>query len=464
MNFTQTYILSIHKAFSYDHLPVYLRPLNFSMKAKLSFIALFTFALFQSNAQEVQVVRLMQYNLLNYRSFNSFCTSSSNPPSVKEDALKTIIEEYEPDILACNEIGAFSGNSDSILSCLNVNGVTHYERAQYTTTIGSSITNMLFYNSEVFTLERQGQVRNDVNGIRLIRLIDLYQLYFNDPNLSLGADTNRLYVFVAHLKAGSSTSDENQREDAAEALMKYIADEQITGNILLMGDLNVKGASEPAFQQLISSGLTQERFFDPISEVGEWNNNFQYRFTHTQSTRTSSTNGGCFSGGGMDDRFDFILASFDIMTNSSGMRYVNTSYKAIGNDGNRFNESVNTPQNNSEPPAVIDALYDLSDHLPVTMAIAIEEGEPNALRGPSADDFHFLVRTKSHEAYVLLNEQGANEILRLYDLTGKCLHQQYLNRVSDWQRVDYQNIKPGIYIVEVQRDSGQRAAQKVVLF
>jgi hypothetical protein len=226
----------------------------------------------------------------------------------------------------------------------------------------------------------------------------------------------------------------------------------------------VKGASEPAFQQLISSGLTQERFFDPISEVGEWNNNFQYRFTHTQSTRTSSTNGGCFSGGGMDDRFDFILASFDIMTNSSGMRYVNTSYKAIGNDGNRFNESVNTPQNNSEPPAVIDALYDLSDHLPVTMAIAIEEGEPNALRGPSADDFHFLVRTKSHEAYVLLNEQGANEILRLYDLTGKCLHQQYLNRVSDWQRVDYQNIKPGIYIVEVQRDSGQRAAQKVVLF
>lgn len=435
------------------------------MKAKLSFIALITFALIQGNAQEVQVARLMQYNLLNYRSFNNFCTQSNNAPSIKEDALKIIIEEYEPDILVCNEIGAFSGNSDSILSnSLNVNGITHYERAQFTTTIGSSIANMLFYNSEMFTLERQDQVKNGINGIRLVRLIDLYQLYFNDPNLDLGADTNRLFVFAAHLKAGSSPNDENEREDATEALMQFIADEQITGNIVLMGDLNVKGASEPAFQQLVNSGVTQERFYDPISEVGEWNNNFQYRFTHTQSTRTSSTNGGCFSGGGMDDRFDFILASFDIMTNGSGMRYVNTSYKAIGNDGNRFNESIDIPQNNSEKPEVIDALYNLSDHLPVTMAIAIEEGEPRAILAPDENGFQFLVRTWDQKAYILLKEQGINQLLKLYDLTGKLLHQQRVNTSFEWQEVDYQDFKSGIYIIEIQRADGQRAVQKVALF
>ena len=54
------------------------------------------------------------------------------------------------------------------------------------------------------------------------------------------------------------------------------------------------------------------------------------------------------------------------------LRYVQGSYKAIGNDGPHFNQSVDQGYNTSVPAEVAEALYDASDHLPVTMKIAVD--------------------------------------------------------------------------------------------
>ena len=109
---------------------------------------------------------------------------------------------------------------------------------------------------------------------------------------------------------------------------------------------------------------------DPLSRVGgvgEWNNNSQYAPFHTQSTRSYSDE--CFSSGGLDDRFDFILMSDEIYMGFNKIKYVDNSYYALGNDGQHFNQSIDQNGNSAVPASVASALYDISDHLPVTMKL-----------------------------------------------------------------------------------------------
>ncbi len=50
---------------------------------------------------------------------------------------------------------------------------------------------------------------------------------------------------------------------------------------------------------------TNYRFHDPLNQLGEWGSNEDYAALHTQSTHSGSEDA-CFSGGGMDDRFDLF--------------------------------------------------------------------------------------------------------------------------------------------------------------
>ena len=75
----------------------------------------------------------------------------------------------------------------------------------------------------------------------------------------------------------------------------------------------------------------------------------------------------------------------DLNTGLKGLRYVNGSYRAVGNDGNHFNSPIiGAPTNSSEPSNVIDALYIMSDHLPVYMEtyvnlnVGLDEEQKNA--------------------------------------------------------------------------------------
>ena len=74
----------------------------------------------------------------------------------------------------------------------------------------------------------------------------------------------------------------------------------------------------------------------------------------------------------MDDRFDFILTTTSLLKGTRGAKYVKDSYWAYGQDGNRLNKTLIFPTNYSLPPNVIDALYNTSDHLPVTLNINID--------------------------------------------------------------------------------------------
>ena len=102
--------------------------------------------------------------------------------------------------------------------------------------------------------------------------------------------------------------------------------------------------------------------------MGNWHNNNSYAPIHTQSTRSAT--GGYAGGayGGMDDRFDIIFTSNDIISGSQGVKYVTNSYVSEGQDGNHFNQSINSGTNSQVTQEIANALFYMSDHLPVSLS------------------------------------------------------------------------------------------------
>lgn len=347
---------------------------------------IFTFAfLFISLALSAQQpLRVMHYNLLNFGVFSSYCTVENNNPSDKIPWLETVVDQYVPDILVVNEMSPSAYYQDMVLDeVMNTSGRETYARAEATNVAGSEIVNMLYYNTDIVGLAAQ-----DVIGFWL-RDINVYKLYTKPSGQVVGVDTNFIWFFTAHFKAGSTTNDKNTRAQMAGAIMDYIQSHDISEPCLLTGDLNLQNDLEPAWVQL-TSVVHNNGFTDPAGMVGIWHNNESFGAVHSQSTHTDYD--GCKASGGMDDRFDFILVNDTLMNDQSPVHFVDNSYQVPGQDGQRLNGSLVDPPNYSAPPEVIDAMYHFSDHLPVMITLYVEEqtGLPASWDFTVTDNIHTI--------------------------------------------------------------------------
>lgn len=408
---------------------------------------LFIASFFNSISQ--QTIKVMQYNLLYYGEITSFCTATNNNVDDKDVHLKTIVDFVQPDIFCVNELGeSFSGLENiygkRILdSIMNTNGVTHYEKALHT---GSNLVNMIYYNSEIFGLVDQEVITKDLQGNNLVRLIDVYSLYYKDPDLAQHQDTVFLTCIVGHLKAGSTQQVE--REDAAKAIMDYLDKIGTKGNRLLMGDFNLEGASEGAFDQFTNHSNGNIVFEDPAGMVGEWSSNFDYRMVHTQSVRDNTVNGDCPVGGGMDDRFDFILASKPIMLNSDRVKYVSGSHTVIGQDGSFYNTELNTVTNSSVPANVATALYNMSDHLPVSLEL--EFGITTGNEELVSSLFKISYTNPFSETLNITITEGEvkDGIITIVNVRGTKVLEERMQ--TDKVRIDTSNLSKGVYVLSIQ--------------
>ncbi len=171
------------------------------------------------------------------------------------------------------------------------------------------------------------------------------------------------YVYSSHLKAGSSGSDESTRSDGVTALQNNAAALPAGAHFIFAGDFNFSDNGEPAYQQVIAAGGTQ--MFDQLGS-GSWSGSGN-ALKHTQSPRLPS---GTLIGGGMDDRFDFQFINNDF-NDGEGLARIIGDYRAVGNDGNHYNDSINTGNNTyfpgelSRSNSFADDLFDASDHIPV---------------------------------------------------------------------------------------------------
>ena len=174
-------------------------------------------------------------------------------------------------------------------------------------------------------------------------------------------------VYSLHLKAGTGNSNAQQRLQEATILRNYLNELPSGSHFIVGGDFNIysnNSSSEPAFDMLTAAGSdTDGQLFDPINRIGHWHNNNAFADVHTQSPRTTQFGGGAH--GGMDARFDWIFVSAAVLEDTYDMNYVDDTYLAFGNDGQHFNQAINSGTNSAVSQTMADALHEASDHLPV---------------------------------------------------------------------------------------------------
>lgn len=406
-------------------------------KIALSLLIIVSYSL---TAQDT--LRIMQYNLLNYGNYTDYCTTSNNNIDDKDVFVRTIIDHVKPDIFSVNEISSSEAIHQRLLdNDLNVNGINYYRKANFLKVADSYLVNMLYYNSQKL------QLHSHTIAQSYIRDIDVYKLYYRSDDLAEG-DTAFIICVVAHLKSSTGSTNESKRRDMVSNTMSYLDGYGENNNFMFMGDFNVYSSSEPAYQTLVNYTNPELNFYDPIDTPGDWNNNFTYRFVHTQSTHSDQN--GCASYGGMDDRFDFILLSDNIMQGLKDVEYIEGSYTAVGQDGLHFNKSVNSaPTNLSAPPNVIEALFGNSDHLPISIMLKIDKtlGVVN-YEHSQFSEIEFINPVSES---LSLNIQAKTETyvnIKLMDIRGKIVLSDD-RRVSVGQnRINYNVsiLNPGIYL------------------
>lgn len=406
--------------------------------------------------------RHMHYNLMFYKAPSAPCSSNLSFQQ-KDQALKTIFNAVQPDILTVNELGAFSDNSaaTSILNnAINTQAGRTFTSAAYSNNSFSSITNQLFYDSTLFGLHSQTALQSASNNQSLVRVIDFYRLYHKNALLKSG-DTTFITIVVAHLKAGSSSRDQIERQRAVEAVMNYWKANVTDKNLIFAGDFNVRSANEGSYQELTATSSTGLQFNDPLGFSASWNNNSTYAPLHTQSTHSFSS--GCKVGGGLDDRFDFILASDAILSGSDRISYKINSYSTIGNDGNHFNKAINSGTNSSVSASVLKALFDFSDHLPVVAEFDVDLTGVGLNEQPLRDQFLYTNPIEKQLSLRFRDLNHHNLQFSWIDLTGKVLSTQSIPAKRERWDFDVSSYANGVYLMQISHPrTGEVVTYKIV--
>lgn len=341
------------------------------MKFKLALLGIFCVSVLFSQTAKVDTIKVMTYNLLNFPDGRNDCGPSNLVITNRVDTLAKIIQYALPDIFIANEVQNTAGATLVLNRAMNVNGRTNYRTATFGyNNSGGFVNNSIFYNSDKLILLRQNIITTSV------RPIDHYIFYGVDPLLGTHFDTTFFEVFAMHLKAGSASENAATRLEQANLIRAYVDARPIGRNYIIGGDMNVYRSSEAGYVKMTTGGTNP--FKDPINRPGSWNSNTSFKDIHTQSTRTTQ-NIECGSTGGLDDRFDQILVSANILSPGNRVKYIQGTYKSIGNDGNHYNNSIISGTNSMYPRSLVSALYYMSDHLPVIMSLKVDYPLTNGL-------------------------------------------------------------------------------------
>lgn len=404
-----------------------------------------------ASAQDTLTV--MHYNVLNYGINTSYCTPTNNDISQKEGALRTIFAHTQPDILTLNEM-----NPNAVYHLRFMDSTLHrlypdvYNFKAGTNFSGDIHANGIMYRKDKLALEKHVSLQTNT------RDFDIFTLYYKDPILGPGFDTIFFHIAVCHLKAGSDGSDKTERNNMALILMAYLDTANLQGALFFAGDMNMKNSYEAAWSTLTNYSNPAIRFQDPISSPGSWNNNSSFAGIHTQSTQTNTS--GCASGGGMDDRFDIILANSSAMTGAHRVKYIQGSYKAFGNDGQHFNSYISSGTNTAVPQAVADALHLASDHLPLLMNIEIDQ---STIGFGEFEQDTWIKRLRYYDGN-LCYESASNTgfYTRVFALDGREVHEQF-HAASTSDHHEALSLKPGIYLFKASTSGHPDFVQKIVV-
>ncbi len=321
--------------------------MDISKKLILLWLVFFTLGL---SAQGT--LKTMVYNILEFPSAY---------PYNRTQILRDILNEYEPDIFMVCELESAYG-ADLILDIsLNSTG-QKYNMAPFEPSQSGDPDHqqLVFYHKDKFSLESSHVIPTSV------RDINHYQLKLDTEDQEL--DPVLLHIFLAHFKSSEGPANRQLRLEMAQQFTDRLETLDPNSYVILAGDLNLYSHTEPAYQKLLDP-LNNILMVDPVDRPGSWHNNAEFQDLHSQSTRISSGPFGAGAGGGLDDRFDFILISENMLTDPK-LKYIPGSYKSFGNNGNCYDNNINSPDCDGDFGQTLrDNLYNMSDHLPIVMDV-----------------------------------------------------------------------------------------------
>lgn len=302
------------------------------------------------SAQET--IKTMFYNVLMFPSAS---------PGGRTETLKNIVDSYDPDIFMICELESEAGGLTILNESLNAEGIEYVMAPfQDNTSSGADLQQLVYFKKGMFALETVDIIQTDVRDINRYRLLLETADQVIDPIF--------IDLYVTHLKSSQGSSNVQERLDMVNEFTNSLSNLDPNAFILFAGDLNLYTSSEPAYQELLDV-TNPIVLIDPIDTPGSWNNNSSFQAVHTQSTRINSGPFGAGAGGGMDDRFDFILISENMQTDPK-LRYIPDTYKSYGNNGNCFNNDVSSTDCTGEfSQELRNFIFSMSDHLPVVMEL-----------------------------------------------------------------------------------------------
>jgi endonuclease/exonuclease/phosphatase family metal-dependent hydrolase len=303
-------------------------------------------------ASPAAALRVVSYNILNY---------PGNSGSARAQYYRTILAPLNADVIVTQEMSSASGPTQFLNEVLEV-----LEPGQWATVSfidGNDTDASLFYKPA--KVEFRGQSAfypNPANHLRFIHVYRIRPVGYASPAAGL-----RLYT--AHLKA--STGFEAQRLAECIGIRDSMNVMPAGAHAMLCGDMNFyKASTEPGYYKLLESQANNTGRLYDLLPAGDWHDSFGFAPIHTQSTCLSGT---CASGaatGGMDDRFDFILPTYNLVT-GQGLSILPGTCIAVGNDGHHFNMNITDPPTIPEGAAYATALQLSSDHLPLRVDLQL---------------------------------------------------------------------------------------------
>jgi len=311
------------------------------MRVLLKNCAVAMAAFFVTLPGPAHALRVMTYNLLTFTAGSS-----------RVQHFKTVLQYAQPDVLVAEELGSQAAVDFFLNSILNAGNPGEWSSAVFTD--NSEDDNALFYRTA------KVQVLSHFDIQTVAREIDEWHVRpvgYDSPDAEMR-------IYVAHLSPNQGGSAPNQRLAQVTAMRARMETFPAGQNYVVCGDMNLYDSEEPAYEYMLSSaGGIAGIVADPIDTPGDWHDGGEFAAVQTQSTRTASVGGG--AGGGMDDRFDFILRG-PALEDDEGLDLLESTYTALGQDGLHFELSITDPPANAVvPQAIAQALYSASDHLPV---------------------------------------------------------------------------------------------------
>jgi len=324
-----------------------------------------------ATAAPAHALKLATWNLIDYPDLLL---------STRQPNLRTEFAALDPDLVILQELKSQAGRDSFLINVLNVVQPGQWAATGYFSTCESA----MFYKTAKLTLTFAG------SAVVTAGPRDVLACTFK-PAGYVTSITTQFRIYSVHFKAGTSCSplpcDSTVRRQECWDLRNTINLAAAGTQFLIGGDTNFYGDYEPGYTALtVSTADNDGRGKDPNPITGTWNS-FTNRFHHSQSPCLSGCPSGFYSTGGLDDKFDFWLTSYNLQDSEGTDITFGTAFP-YGNDGLHYNDSVNGGGfNNAVGITVANALFQASDHLPTIVELKV----PSKIAAASQLDFGSVI-------------------------------------------------------------------------